>query len=99
MSRTRNVVIALALSTGLATSSGCNRYGLEILRGVVEITAAVAVTALALAAHDAHYHHAHCGHHYVVHESRPVYQYQGRWEYYDPWDDTWYYYPDGLQGY
>jgi hypothetical protein len=99
MSRTRNVIIALALTTSLATSSGCNRYGLEILRGVVEIAAAVAWTALVLAAHDAHYHHAHCGHQYVVYESRPVYQYQGRWEYYDPWNETWYYYPDGLPGY
>ena len=97
--RSASFVVALALITSLVTSSGCNRYGLEILRGVVEITAAVAVTALVLAAHDAHYHHAHCGHHYVVYESQPVYHYQGRWEYYDPWDDVWYYYPDGPPGY
>lgn len=99
MSRARGILVALILTVSLIGSSGCNRYGWEVFRSVAELTAYVAVTAMVLAAHDAHYHHAHCGHRYVIYESRPVYHYEGRWEYYDSWDDTWYYYPDGIPGY
>ncbi|MBL8786161.1 MAG: hypothetical protein JNJ59_14780 [Deltaproteobacteria bacterium] len=100
-SRSRSLTLGLVLAVLplTLTTQGCNRYGWEIFRGAVEVAAYVAVTAMVLAAHDAHYHSYHCGHHYVVVENRPVYEYQGRWEYYDPHEDTWYYYPEGPPDY
>lgn len=98
MKRIKLVVAALLITTFLG-SSACNRYGWQVLGGLVEVAAYVAVTALVLAAHDGHYHHHHCGHRWVAYEDRPVYYYQDRWEYYDPYSRTWYYYPDGVPGY
>jgi len=95
---TRRIALALVLAFALG-GTGCNRYGWELFRGVAEIAAYVAVTALVLSVHDHHYHHYHCGHRYVVYEARPVYYYEGRWEYYDDRAGTWYYYPDGVPGY
>lgn len=96
--RTRLMIVALMLTLGLGTS-GCNRYGWQLFGAAVELAAYAAVTALVLASHDAHYHSHYCGHHYVEYEGRPVYEYRGRWEYYDPYQRTWYYYPDGVPGY
>jgi len=47
------------------------------------VGAAVVGTAAIIADHDAHFHHAHCGHYYQVYDGRPVYYYNGGWEYYD----------------
>lgn len=96
--RMKLLIVALMLSLGLS-SAGCNRYGWQLLGAAVEVAAYVAVTALVLSAHDSHYHSHHCGHHRVVYEGRPVYEYDGRWEYYDEYDGRWYYYPDGVPGY
>lgn len=98
MKRTKLLIAAL-LITLFAGSAGCNRYGWQLFGAVAEAAVYVAVTALVLSTHDAHYHSHHCGHHYVVYEERPVYHYQGRWEYYDPYAETWYYYPDGVPDY
>ena len=98
MKRTRLLIAALLISSFVG-SAGCNRYGWQMLGSLVEVAAYVAVTALVLASHDAHYHSYHCGHRYVVYEDHPVYDYGGRWEYYDAYEDTWYYYPDGAPGY
>ncbi|MCC6620196.1 MAG: hypothetical protein IT385_03015 [Deltaproteobacteria bacterium] len=98
MKRIKLVVAALLIASFMG-SAGCNRHGWYIFGELVEVAAYVAITAAVLAAHDAHYHHYHCGHHWVVYEERPVYHYQGRWEYYDPYARTWYYYPDGIPGY
>jgi hypothetical protein len=93
----RKVVLGLVLGLVMATSTtACNRYGWELFRGAATIAAYVAVTAAVLSWHDHHHHSYHCGHRYVVYESRPVYHYEGRWEYYDPHARTWYYYPDGV---
>ena len=92
----RRLALALALVAVVGAGTGCNRYGWELFRGFAEVAAYVAVTAMVLSVHDHHYHHYHCGHRYVVHEHRPVYYYEGRWEYYDDRADTWYYYPDGV---
>lgn len=94
----RRLMLGVALTVVLGMS-GCNRYGWELFRGAAEIAAYVAVTAMVLSWHDHHHHSYSCGHRYVVYESRPVYQYDGRWEYYDERADRWYYYPDGVPGY
>ena len=83
-------IVAALLSLALATSSGCGRMGGVVVRAMV----ATAVVATVLAAHDAHYHHHHCGHHFVIVEDREVYEYEGRWEYYDPYDGQWYAYDE-----
>lgn len=57
-------------------------------------TAAIAGTVLILAAHDAHYHHEHCGHYRRWHSERWVYYYGGHWEYYEEPSGTWYYYSE-----
>jgi len=95
----RRVVLGLALSAVVGTSSGCNRYGWELFGAAVELAAYVAVTAAVLSWHDRHHHYDGCGHQFVVYDSRPVYSYGGHWEYYDDRADTWYYYPDGVPGY
>ena len=79
-----------ALFVVLVTQSGCGRMGMVAAR--VLVTAAVVATVLAV--HDAHYHHHHCGHEYVIVDERDVYHYQGRWEYYDSHQDQWYEYRD-----
>jgi len=99
MTRRMNlVIVALLLSLSLG-SVGCNRYGWQLLGDAVELAAYVAVTAIVLSAHDRHYHDAYCGHTHVYYEGHDVYDYRGRWEYYDRYDDRWYYYPDGIPGY
>ena len=95
----RRLMLGIALTAVLGSGTGCNRYGWEIFRGVAEIATYVAVTAMVLSWHDHHYHHHGCGHQYVVYESRPVYHYNDRWEYYDDRAETWYYYPEGVPGY
>ena len=42
----------------------------------------------------AHHHHRRCGHRHIIVDKRKIYDYQGRWEYYDRKSDTWYYYED-----
>jgi len=79
---------AMLLSLMLLGQFGCTRHGLHVFRAV----ATVAVYAAILATHDSHYHNHHCGHTYVVHDNRPVYHYQGRWEYYEPDTGNWYHY-------
>jgi len=98
MKRMKLIVAALLLTVFIG-GSGCNRYGWQVLGTIAEVAAYVAVTAVVLAAHDAHYHNHHCGHRYVVYEDRPVYYYEGRWEYYDPYEGTWYVYPEGIPQY
>lgn len=68
----------------------CSPRMAQFMAGAVIVGAAVAV----VAHHDAHYHHRHCGHHYVVVEDREVYEYEGRWEYYDESTGEWYYYEE-----
>jgi hypothetical protein len=57
-------------------------------------TAAVVGHIAVLAAHDAHYHHDHCGHYRRWYGGRWVYYYGGHWEYYDDGAGSWYYYAD-----
>jgi hypothetical protein len=99
-SHRRRVAAALVIAVMMSgTASGCGRAGWELFGHAVGAIAYVAVTAMVLAAHDHHYHGAYCGHTYVVYEQHPVYYYDGRWEYYDPSAGSWYYYPDGIDGY
>lgn len=95
----RRLMLGVALTAVIGSGAGCNRYGWELFRGVAELATYVAVTAMVLSWHDHHHHHHGCGHQFVVYESRPVYHYDGRWEYYDDRAETWYYYPDGVPGY
>lgn len=94
----RLLVLALVVTLSASTAA-CNRYGWALFGDVVETALTAAVVVAVLAHHDRHFHSAHCGHRYVVVESRPVYDYDGRWEYYDDYDGRWYYYPDGPPGY
>lgn len=82
-------ITAVVLAASL-TSGGCGRGGFLLARTLVTVAAVATV----LAWHDAHYHHHHCGHEYVYVEERPVYRYQGRWEYYDPDSGRWYMYEE-----
>ena len=96
----KNLVVAMSLAGTLtATQPGCTREGWQLMGALAEVAIYVAVTAVVIAHHDAHYHNHYCGHRWVVYEERPVYYYEGRWEYYDHYQDTWYYYPDGVPGY
>jgi hypothetical protein len=80
--------IATLLISLVLAQSGCGRAGLHALRAISTIAAVATI----LAVHDAHFHSHHCGHQYMMVEERPVYHYQGRWEYYDEHDANWYYY-------
>ncbi len=90
----RSMIIGLALLLP-TTQAGCGRTGWEVFGAFAEVALYVAVEA-ALHAHDHHLHHSHCGHRYIYYQDRAVYEYEGRWEYYDYDNDTWYYYPDGM---
>jgi len=80
-----------ALLLALAQAPGaCSPRMAQFMAGALIVGAAVAV----VAHHDAHFHHHHCGHEYVIVEDREVYEYQGRWEYYDDSTGQWYYYED-----
>ena len=78
------VVFVLLLS---ACSPGLFRFA----AATVLTTAAVAAI---MHAHDDHYHHRHCGHEAAFVDGQEVYNYQGRWEYYDERSQTWYTYDD-----
>jgi hypothetical protein len=89
LSHLKLLLIACFIVSTLA-STGCGRMGVLAARAVIT-TAAVAMV---LAAHDAHHHHRRCGHRHIIVDKRKIYDYQGRWEYYDRKSDTWYYYED-----
>jgi hypothetical protein len=88
----RRLVLVL-LVAGLMSQVGCGRLGYHALRTIVTVAAVATV----LSWHDAHHHHVHCGHEVVYVEERPVYNYEGRWEYYDPDSGTWYHYTERPQ--
>ncbi|MCA9514013.1 MAG: hypothetical protein KC635_03640 [Myxococcales bacterium] len=94
----RLLVLALVVSL-FASTTACNRYGWQLFGDVVETAVAAAIVVAVLSHHDHHYHSYRCGHRYVMVESRPVYYYDGHWEYYDSYSGRWYYYPDGPPGY
>ena len=79
------LIVVLSLS-----QVSCGHGGFAAMRAVT----AVAMVATVLAVHDAHHHSHHCGHEYTYVEDRPVYYYEGRWEYYDNESGHWYYYDD-----
>ena len=85
----RGAIAAALITMVIAQSASCNRYTAGLAFRALVTTAVVATV---LASHDAHRHHHHCGHRFVVVEERPVYRYQGRWEYYDEERQRWYYY-------
>jgi len=89
---TRTAVITITLVALLALSSTACTPGMFRLVATAAIT--TAVVAAVIHSHDDHYHHSRCGHEYVFVDGREVYQYQGRWEYYDPSDGQWYVYDD-----
>lgn len=89
LQKSKMAVVAL-LFAALITQSGCGRAGFLAAR--ILVTAAVVATVLAV--HDSHYHSHHCGHEYVIVEERPVYRYEGRWEYYDDHEGQWYQYEE-----
>jgi hypothetical protein len=95
LGRTKRSIL-LGLSLIAIPAAGCGRTGWELFGTLAEVAAYVAVEALIHARHDAHFHHRHCGHRYVFHDDRAVYEYEGRWEFYDDTSGTWYYYPDGV---
>ena len=86
--RHKKMVLIVLLLGFTATQSGCGRLGYHAVRTLVTVAAVATV----LAWHDSHFHSHHCGHEYVYVEERPVYHYQGRWEYYDAHNGPWYYY-------
>ena len=88
MSARIRIGLATLLITLVLAQSGCGRGGLHALRAIRTI----AIVATILAVHDAHFHSHHCGHEYMLVEERPVYHYNGHWEYYDDHDGNWYYY-------
>ena len=84
------LVAATLVLTLMGGSAGCHpRFARLIAAGLIAV-AAVAV----VAHHDAHFHDRYCGHSYVVVEDRDVYEYEGRWEYYDEGSGQWYYYEE-----
>ncbi len=83
----RRFILVAVVITSLA-QMGCSPRGFAAFRTF----AAFATVATILAAHDAHFHSHHCGHEYVYVDERPVYHYEGRWEYYDAQSGHWYYY-------
>lgn len=87
--RPKRLLLAVALSVGLMSSAGCSP---SMARFAAAAFVGTAAAVMILAAHDAHYHDAYCGHQVVVVEDRPVYYYQGHWEYYDPDTGEWYVY-------
>ena len=90
-SRTQRLVIGCTLVAVLAVSSACTP-GMFRLAATAAIT--TALVAAVIHSHDDHYHHSRCGHDSVIVDGREVYQYQGRWEYYDSYDGQWYVYED-----
>ncbi len=93
MKHLRTSIATLILVAALLTQPACGRHGGGLFAArlftAILMTAAVATV---LALHDAHTHNYSCGHEYVIVEERPVYHYQGRWEYYDPGSGQWYQY-------
>ena len=96
----RMTLLAVVASLTVA-GSGCTPGMARFAAGAFIMTAAVVT--IAAIHHDAHYHSHHCGHHYVLVEDRPVYHYQGHWEYYDEETGQWYRYrqppPEARQEY
>ena len=90
-SRGRIVIISAAIVAVLSMSIACSP---AMFRIVATAAITTAVAAAVIHSHDDHYHHSRCGHEYVIVDGREVYQYQGRWEYYDPYDGQWYFYED-----
>ena len=84
------MAVAALLITLTLTTSGCGRMGYLAMRTAIT----VATVATIVHWHDSHFHHHHCGHEYVYVEDRPVYHYQGRWEYYDQESGHWYQYEE-----
>jgi hypothetical protein len=89
-------LIAVAALAALATD-GCyvtprTAQAVANVAAAAVITAAIVGNATVLGYHDPHYHYEHCGHHRRWHHGHWVYQYGGRWEYYEPSYRRWYYY-------
>jgi hypothetical protein len=83
-------VVALVALSGLAL--GCGPRMARHVIGAAVVTAVVAGTAVAMAHHDAHFHHHNCGCPRDWQDGHWVYYYQGGWEYYDPHARVWYRY-------
>ena len=81
-------LLLIVFAAGPLGTSACSPRMARFMAGALIIGTAVAV----IAHHDAHRHYPGCGHEYIVIEDREVYQYQGRWEYYDEQTGEWYYY-------
>lgn len=86
----RLLVPVVLLALVQAPNSACSPRMAQFMAGALIVGATVAI----IAHHDAHHHSPYCGHEYVVVEDREVYQYQGRWEYYDDETGEWYYYTE-----
>lgn len=85
------ILVSMAV---LIIISGCHPRVMRHVGRAALVGAVVTGTAVAVAAHHAHHHHARCGHHREHHHGRWVYHNEGRWEYYDEHERRWYHYRD-----
>lgn len=89
--KTIRCLLALTLVAFLGFgSTGCNPRFAGRLVGAAIATTAIVGTAMVLAHHDAHFHHADCGCPREFHGGQWVYFYGGGWEYHH--QGVWYRY-------